>query len=72
MNYDDMMKIGRIAALKEFFKLNGRKIDDAYADWFYENFLGICKNLGYLFGNDENLNNSPYADIALKIYDFAH
>lgn len=72
MNYDEMVKIGRIAALKEFFKKNGEEIDDAYAEWFYENFLGICKNLGYLWGNKEDLNNSPYAEIALKIYSIAH
>ena len=72
MDYDEMVKIGRIAALKEFFRVNGEKIDDHYADWFYENFLGICKNFGYLWGNNEDLNNSPYAEIALKIYKLAH
>jgi hypothetical protein len=72
MNYDEMMKTGRITALKEFFRLNGKEVTDHYAEWFYENFLGICKNLGYLHGNGENLNDSPYAEMALKIYSLAH
>ena len=72
MNYDEMVKDGRIIALKEFFKQHGKEITDHYADWFYERFLGICINLGYLWGNKEDLNSSPYAEIALKIYDIAH
>lgn len=72
MNYDEIMKTGRITALKEFFRLNGKEVSDHYAEWFYENFLGICKNLGYLHGNGENLNDSPYAEMALKIYSLAH
>lgn len=72
MNYDEMMKSGRITALKEFFRLNNKEVTDQYADWFYDNFLGICKNLGFLHGNGENLNNSPYAKMALDIYSLAH
>jgi hypothetical protein len=72
MNYDEMVKTGRITALKKFFKLNGREVTEDYAEWFYINFLGICKNLGFLDGNGENLNGSPYAEFALKIYDLAH
>lgn len=72
MNYDELMKTGRITALKEFFQMNGKEITDHYANWFYENFLGICKNLGFLYGNGENLNDSPYAEMALKIYSLAH
>ena len=72
MNYDEMAKQGRIIALKEFFKQNGEEITDHYADWFYEKFLGICINLGYLWSNKEDLNKSPYAEVALKIYNRAH
>jgi hypothetical protein len=72
MNYDELMKTGRITALKEFFQMNGKEITDHYANWFYENFLGICKNLGFLYGNGENLNDSPYAEMAMKIYSLAH
>jgi hypothetical protein len=72
MDYDEMVKTGRITALKKFFKLNGREVTEDYAEWFYINFLGICKNMGFLDGNGENLNDSPYAEIALKIYDLAH
>ena len=72
MNYDEMMKAGRITALKEFFKLNDKKVTDHYANWFYENFLGICKNLGFLYGNGESLNDSPYAKMALDIYNLKH
>lgn len=72
MNYDDIMKTGRITALKKFFAMNGKEVTDHYAEWFYENFLGICKNLGFLYGNGENLNDSPYANMALEIYSLAH
>lgn len=72
MNYDEMAKQGRITALKEFFKMNGEEITDHYADWFYERFLGICINLGYLWSNGESLNNSPYAKMALEIYSLGH
>lgn len=72
MNYEDMVRQGRITALKEFFKKNGKEITDHYASWFYENFTGICKNLGFLYGNGEDLNQSPYANIALNIYSIGH
>ena len=72
MNYDEMVKQGRIDALHEFFRLNCKEITDHYADWFYQNFLGICKNFGYLHSNGEDMNNSPYAEFALKIYSLGH
>lgn len=72
MDYELTIKQGRLAAVREFFRLNGRKADDHYLDWFYENFLGICKNLGYLYANDEPFSDSPYAEFALKIYDLGH
>jgi hypothetical protein len=72
MNYDEMVKTGRITALKTFFKMNGKEVTEDYAEWFYINFLGICKNLGFLHGNGEDLNGSPYAKMALDIYNLAH
>ena len=72
MNYDEMMKAGRIEAVREFFRLHGREADNHYLDWFYENFLGICKNMGFLHSNDESMDDSPYADFALRIYDLGH
>lgn len=72
MNYGEMIKEGRITALKEFFKQNGKEITDHYAEWFYERFLGICMNLGYLWSTRRDLNESPYAEVALKIYEIAH
>lgn len=72
MNYEEMMKTGRITAVREFFKLHGHQADESYLDWFYENFLGICKNMGYLYSNGEPLNSSPYAKFALKIYALGH
>ncbi len=68
MNYTEMMRTGRITAVREFFNSHGYQPTDDYLDWFYENFLGICKNMGYLRGNNEPLDNSPYAEFALKIY----
>ena len=68
MNYDEMVKEGRITALKEFFKLYDKELPDYFAEWFYENFLGICKNFGYLWAEGENLLHSPYAKFALHIY----
>lgn len=68
MNYDDMLKQGRITATNEFFKNHGHQPTDDYLEWFYENFLGICKSMGYLYGNHEPLDNSPYARLALQIY----
>ena len=38
----------------------------------HENFLGICKNIGYLHANDEPLDSSPYATFALQIYAMGH
>jgi hypothetical protein len=72
MNYDEMMKAGRISAMREFFQLHGYNPTEDYLEWFYENFLGICKNMGYLFSNDEPLNKSPYAEFALRIYELGH
>lgn len=72
MNYDEMMKKGRLDAVREFFRKHGREADEHYLDWFYENFLGICKNMGYLYSNDEPFSDSPYAEFALKIYDLGH
>lgn len=72
MNYDELMKTGRITAVRKFFESHDRHADDYYLDWFYENFLGICKNLGYLHANDEPFSDSPYAEFALKIYDMGH
>ena len=72
MNYDEMMRTGRIAAVREFFKLHGLHATDSYLEWFYENFLGICKNMGYLYSNGENMNDSPYAEFALQIYALGH
>lgn len=72
MNYEAMMKTGRITAMRKFFESHGHHATDSYLDWFYENFLGICKNMGYLYGNDEPLDSSPYAQFALKIYAMAH
>lgn len=72
MDYELTLKQGRLTAVREFFRLNGRKADDYYLDWFYENFLGICKNLGYLYTNDEPFSDSPYAEFALHIYDIGH
>ncbi len=70
--YDEMMKTGRIAAMREFFKQHGHEATEHYLEWFYENFLGICKNMGYLYGNNEPLNSSPYAQFALNIYTMGH
>lgn len=72
MDYKKMIKTGRINAMREFFKQHGHHADDHYLEWFYENFLGICKNMGYLYGNDEPLDSSPYAKFALKIYALGH
>ena len=72
MNYDEMMKQGRIIAVRKFFESQGKSVSDDYLDWFYENFLGICKNLGYLYANDEPFSTSPYVDFALKIYALGH
>ena len=72
MNYDEMMKTERIFALKEFFRQNSKEITDNYAEWFYINFLGICKNFGFMYACGENLNDSPYADVALSIYKLGH
>ena len=68
MNYTDMIKTGRMTAVREFFQLHGYQPTEDYIEWFYENFLGICKNMGYLYGNHEPLDNSPYATFALQIY----
>ena len=72
MNYDELMKTGRITAVRKFFESHGKSVDDHYLDWFYENFLGICKNMGYLHANDEPFSKSPYVELALKIYDISH
>ena len=72
MNYEAMLKQGRLDAVREFFRQHNREADEYYLDWFYENFLGICKNLGYLYGNDEPFSDSPYVEFALKIYDMGH
>ena len=71
MNYDEMMKAGRISAVREFFKLHDLHATDEYLDWFYDNFLGICKNMGHLLGNHEPLDSSPYAEVALRIYELS-
>ena len=72
MNYEELVRTGRIAAMREFFKLHELNATDSYLDWFYENFLGICKNMGYLHSNDEDMNSSPYAKFALQIYALGH
>lgn len=72
MNYDEMMKAGRIEAVREFFRLHDRVADNNYLDWFYTNFLGICKNMGFLRSNDQSMDDSPYAEFALQIYDLGH
>jgi hypothetical protein len=72
MNYESVIKEARINAVREFFKSHGNHADDHYLEWFYENFLGICKNLGYLYGNDEPFSDSPYAEFALHIYALGH
>ena len=72
MNYEIAIKQARIAAVREFFKSHGEYADDNYLEWFYENFLGICKNLGYLHSNDEPFSNSPYTEFALQIYALGH
>lgn len=72
MNYELTMKQGRITAVREFFKSHGKDASDHYLDWFYENFLGICKNIGYLHANDEPMDSSPYKEFALKIYALGH
>lgn len=72
MDYEKTIKTARINAMRKFFELHGKEPDDFYLNWFYENFLGICKNMGYLYGNDEPLDNSPYAKFALKIYAMRH
>lgn len=68
MNYDDLMRQARLAAVRAFFKQHNIDTEGDYLDWFYANFLGICKNLGYLYGNKEPLDSSPYAQVALQIY----
>jgi hypothetical protein len=70
--YEEMMKTGRIKAVREFFRQHGHNATNDYLEWFYENFLGICKNLGYLYGNGESFSNSPYTEFALKIYALGH
>ena len=72
MDYELTLKALRLNAVREFFKLHGKPVDDFYLDWFYENFLGICKNLGFLHSNDEPLTSSPYATFALQIYALGH
>lgn len=68
MNYDELMKTGRITAVRKFFESHGYQPTESYLDWFYDNFLGICKNMGFLHGNNEDLNSSPYAEMALAVY----
>ena len=72
MNYDVILKQGRLNAVRAFFHQHGREADEHYLEWFYENFLGICKNLGFLHGNDMPFSESPYAEFALQIYDMGH
>lgn len=72
MNYEKTIKTGRITAMRKFFELYGENPTDNYLEWFYENFLGICKNMGYLYGNHENLDDSPYTEFALQIYALGH
>ena len=72
MNYDEMMKAGRISAVREFFNLHGYQPTEDYLEWFCENFLGICKNMGYLLSNNKPLDSSPYAEVALHIYELRH
>lgn len=72
MNYDEMLKQGRIEAMRKFFQQHGKKADEHYLEWFYENFLGICKNMGYLHSNGIPFSDSPYAEFALAIYDMGH
>ena len=72
MNYDLLLRQARITAVREFFKLHGYTPTLDYLDWFYENFLGICKNIGYLHANNEPLDSSPYAAFVLQIYALSH
>lgn len=72
MNYELAIKQARITAVREFFKSHGKHANDHYLEWFYENFLGICKNLGYLYSNNEPFSNSPYAEFALQLYALGH
>lgn len=72
MNYELTIKQARLKAVQAFFNLHGKSADNDYLDWFYENFLGICKNLGFLHANDEPLDNSPYVEFALKIYELGY
>lgn len=72
MNYEEMTKSGRLDAMRKFFRQYGRKPDERYLEWFYENFLGICKNMGYLHANGIPFTESPYAKFALQIFDLGH